>query len=93
LVNCLINSNLYRGIYINYEKFIDDINNENNECIFNLYFYGILALILITIKYLFSFIYSQKMEEKKHIYELKIPIPDNILNNPLIKYFLGNIII
>jgi hypothetical protein len=90
---CLINTNLYKGIYINYDNFIDDINTENKESIFGIYFYGILALILITIKYLLSFIYSQKVEEKKHIVQLQIPLPDNLINNPLIKYFLGNIII
>jgi len=90
---CLINSNLYRGIYINYDNFIDNISIENKESTFDIFFYGIVALILITIKYLFSFINNQKIEEKKHIIQLQIPLPDNLINNPLIKYFLGNIII
>jgi len=90
---CLINSNIYRNIYINYDNLLDDIKTDNKESVFDIYFFGIIILILITIKYLFSIIYGQKREEKKNIFQLQIPIPENIINNPLIKYFLGNIII
>jgi len=90
---CLINSNIYRNIYTNYDNLLDDIKTDNKESVLDIYFFGIIAVIIITIKYLFSIIYSQKIEEKKNVFQLQIPIPDNIINNPLIKYFLGNIII
>jgi hypothetical protein len=91
---CLINCNLYKNININYIDFLEKNNNNiPNNSIFDIYFYALIAFLLIMIKYLFSFEFNQKKEEKKHIFELQIPIPDNILNNPLIKYFLGNIII
>jgi hypothetical protein len=42
------------------------------------------------LKYILYFFQFRKKEEKKHIFELKIPIPDNFINNSLIKLFLGD---
>ena len=51
----------------------------------------IITLLYIIFKYIITFIfYEKKKEEKKNIFELKIPIGDNLINNSLIKFFLGN---
>lgn len=59
-----------------------------------------IALMISIIYIIFKYIYIifnrinrinriNKIEEKKN-FELKIPIPEDIMNNPLIKYFLEN---
>jgi hypothetical protein len=50
----------------------------------------IITIVFILFKYFLSFIFFDKKEEKKHIFELKLPIPTNLINNSLIKYFLGD---
>jgi hypothetical protein len=50
----------------------------------------IITIVFILFKYFLSFIFFDKKEEKKHIFELKLPIPANLINNSLIKYFLGD---
>lgn len=90
---CLINTNLYKGISMNYIDYLDKKPISENDSIFDIYFYLLIACIFIIIKFIFSLDIYSKKEEKKNIFELQIPIPENIINNPLIKYFLGNIII
>jgi hypothetical protein len=118
---CLINTNIYKNIYIDYKDFLmnkidnntenrtdNSTNNSTNnstdnstdnktdnkkETVWDLSFFIIFALLFLILKCISSFIFMEKKEEKKHIFEIKLPIPDNLLNNPLIKYFLGNNII
>ena len=51
-----------------------------------------ISIIYIVLKYIYILFFNKinlinKIEEKKK-YELKIPIPEDIMNNPLVKYFL-----
>ena len=48
-----------------------------------------LTIFYIILKYILYFIPFKKREEKRHIYEIKIPIPDNFINNNLLKFFIG----
>jgi len=49
--------------------------------------FGIIVTILFKI---FSYINTEKLYEKKNIFEFKIPVPDNLINNSLMKLFLGD---
>lgn len=51
-----------------------------------------ISIIYIILKYIYILFFNKiniinKIEERKK-YELKIPIPEDIMNNPLVKYFL-----
>jgi hypothetical protein len=48
-----------------------------------------LTIFYIILRYILFFIPFKKNEEKKNIYEIKIPIPDNFINNNLLKFFIG----
>jgi hypothetical protein len=53
-----------------------------------------ISIIYIFLKYIYILFFNKinlidKIEEKKK-YELKIPIPEDIMSNPLVKYFLEN---
>jgi len=53
--------------------------------------FGIIVTILyIIFNYIIKVFTYEKIEEKKNIFEIKIPIPDNLINNSLIKLFLGD---
>jgi len=53
--------------------------------------FGIIVTILyIIFNYIIKLFKYEKIEEKKNIFEIKIPIPDNLINNSLIKLFLGD---
>jgi hypothetical protein len=71
----------------------NDLNIQFSYLINNNLFFIIIGIFLtifyITIKYILYFFQFKKRDEKKHIYEIKIPIPDNFINNSLIKLFLG----
>jgi hypothetical protein len=77
----------------------DNINNEYTlenilKYILNLVkdpnYYVLIFGIIVTILFkIFNYINIEKPYEKKNIFEFKIPIPDNLINNSLIKLFLG----
>jgi hypothetical protein len=57
-------------------------------------FCGISFTLIITILYvIFNYIISlfkfEKKIEEKNVFEIKIPIPANLINNPLVKFFLN----
>lgn len=97
-IYCIINEDIYYNVHYNY---VNIINNTKSllpfnlselfkylsECNFFTLSGGIfLTVIFIIFKYILNF-FSQKREEKKNIYELKIPLPDNLISNTLIKLF------
>jgi hypothetical protein len=77
-INCL--QNLF--------NYIITLLGDSNFCSIT---FGIIATIIyIFLNYITSLFKFEKKEEKRHIFELKIPIPDNLINNSLIKLFLGD---
>ena len=90
---CLISNNVYKNIYTNYIPFLEDRELTKKDSFWDIYFFAIFAIILLIIKCFSNLLLNKKIEEKKQLLELQIPIPEDILKNPLIKYFLGNIII
>jgi len=99
----LINNKIYYGLTEDYIKILNKIEDNHYyfyilNKIIDLYdfFYTnigfLVLLIIISIKYIITTIYTffnnKENNEKRYIFELKIPIPDNLMNNPLIKYFL-----
>jgi hypothetical protein len=99
-IYCIINEDIYYNVHYNY---VNIINNTKSllpfnlselfkylsECNFFTLSGGIfLTVIFIIFKYILNF-FSQKREEKKNIYELKIPLPDNLISNTLMKLFMG----
>lgn len=96
----IINDDIYHNIRDNYINILNykksyhtDLSIKFNYLLNNNLFYVIIGIFLtifyITIKYILYFFQFRKREEKKHIFEIKIPIPDNCINNSLIKLFLG----
>ena len=99
----LIKEDILYNEHYNYENFLNEnkieniSNNKNYYTIFD-YFYSnnycglsmglMMTIIYIILKYIIALFYNKKKEEKRHIFELKIPIPDNLINNSLIKLFL-----
>jgi hypothetical protein len=92
---CLIKTNTYKNIYISYDKFLENKEEDSKiNSFWDIYFYAIFAIIIIFVKFFtYLMFYRKKEEEKNKIFELQIPIPQDILNNPLIKYFIGNNVI
>lgn len=97
---CLIKEDLLYERSNDYTNFLNNnIKNEKTCCFGDIYYYFlhdnlyslnlgvIITLIYIILKYLLSFQKPANIEKKV---ELKIPIPENILNNPLIKHFLSD---
>lgn len=69
-------------------SYIVSILTDTNFCSVT---FGIIVTILyIIINFIIKIFTYEKIEEKKHIFEIKIPIPDNLINNSLIKLFLGD---
>ena len=105
-IYCLINNKIYYNLKEDYIKILNKIEENPYyfyvlNKIIDLYDFlytnigfGILFFIIIIkyiITYIFSFFKKEEKNEQRHIFELKIPIPDNLINNPLIKYFLEKI--
>jgi hypothetical protein len=65
-----------------------NILNDKNFCSLTI---GIIATIIyIIFNFIIKIFTLEKKNEKRHIFEIKIPIPDNLINNSLIKFFLDN---
>ena len=104
-IYCLINSQIYYGLTEDYIKILNKIEEnpyyynilDKIKYIYDIFYTNIGFVILfciIIIKYIITNIYiflkKEEKIEQRHIFEIKIPIPDNLINNPLIKYFLEN---
>lgn len=62
-----------------------DINNCFNTTLI------IIIFIYAFIKYISSYVFFEKeYEQKKKVFELKIPVPENIASHPLLKTLLGD---
>lgn len=73
------------GVWNSFSSFFD-VNNCFNTAII------IVVIIYAVIKYIGSYLFFEKVhEQKKQIFELKIPIPENIANHPLLKTVLGGL--
>jgi len=73
------------GIWNSISPFFD-VNNCFNTTII------IVILIYAVIKYIGSYLFFEKeYEQKKKIFELKIPIPENIASHPLLKTLVGGL--
>lgn len=101
MLYCLINRDLYHNENHNYNNTLnnskdivfsltDMLQNILNTNFFSFSSGIFLTILYVIIKYILSFFSFEKREEKRHIFELKIPIPENLINNPLIKMFLEN---
>ena len=100
-IYCLINNQIYYNLTDDYIKVLNNI--EDNPYYFYIlnkikYIYDVsyknigfvILLLIIIIKYIISFFKNKENNDKRYIFELKIPIPNDLINNPLIKYFLEN---
>lgn len=99
-IYCVLNEDIYYNVHYNYINIINDTKRllpfnlselfkYLSECNFFTVSGGIfLTIMFIIFKYMLNF-FSQKKEEKKNIYELKIPLPDNLISNTLMKLFMG----
>lgn len=101
LLYCLINRDVYHNEHYNYNNTLnnskeivysltDMLQNILNTNFFSFSSGLFLTILYIIIKYILSFFSFKKREEKRHIFELKIPLPENLINNPLVKMLLGN---
>jgi hypothetical protein len=102
-IYCIINEDIYHNVHYNYINILnknknynyicDDFTSQFNILINNNLFFMIVGTMLtifyIILRYILFFIPFKKNEEKKNIYEIKIPIPDNFINNNLLKFFIG----
>jgi hypothetical protein len=61
-----------------------------NEKFCSLSFGLMLTIIYAITKFLYNLLFLCKKEEEKKIFEFKIPIPNNILDNPFIKQLLND---
>lgn len=98
----LIKEDIHYNENYNYESFLNEnkIEPKKNHCLIFDYILSnnycslsiglMMTIIYIIMKYILS-LFCEKKEEKKHIFELKIPIPDNLINNSLIKLFLDKL--
>jgi hypothetical protein len=102
-IYCIINEDIYHNVHYNYINILnknknynyicDDFTSQFNILINNNLFFMIVGTMLtifyIILRYILFFIPFKKNEEKKNIYEIKIPLPDNFINNNLLKFFIG----
>ena len=97
----LINDDIYHNVHDNYINILNNNSSSHNDLNIqfsyllnnNLFFIIIgifFTIFYIILKYILYFFQFRRKEEKKHIFEVKIPIPDNFINNSLIKLFLGD---
>jgi hypothetical protein len=88
ILNKLNNVNTNDNINTEYtlENILKYILNLVKDPNYYVLIFGIIVTILFKI---FNYINIEKPYEKKNIFEFKIPIPDNLINNSLIKLFLG----
>ena len=95
----MIKEDTYNDLNYDYAYFLNDSDKNNIIC--DLYYYlfnekfcslsfGLMvAIIYIIIKFLYNLINIPIKENDRNIHEFKIPIPENILNNPFIKQLLS----
>jgi hypothetical protein len=100
-IYCIINEDIYYNVHYNYVNILNKNYNYSynnlttqfttliNSNLFFMIIGTMLTIFYIILKYILYFIPFKKREEKRHIYEIKIPIPDNFINNNLLKFFIG----
>ena len=100
-IYCIINEDIYHNVHYNYVNILNknysysynDLTSQFNILLNNNLFFLIIGTILtifyIILKYILFFLPLKKREEKTHIYEIKIPLPDNFITNNLLKFFVG----
>ena len=89
----LIKKNIYFKKTENYSNIYLDEKYEKNDNFYNNFFYLTIGLIFLfiysIIQYINSLInYKDNKYENRKIFELNIPVPENILNNDFLKNFL-----
>jgi hypothetical protein len=101
-IYCIINEDIYYNVHYNYVNILNKNYNYSynnlttqfttliNSNLFFMIIGTMLTIFYIILKYILYFVPFKKREEKRHIYEIKIPIPDNFLNNTLLKFFMGD---
>ena len=102
----LINSDLYNNQNYNYEYYLEheesleknekiekeDICQIYNNCSLYTLFIGLFLVMYLIFSNLSSFCFSsRKVEIARHDNELKLPLPDDLMGNPLIKLLLQKI--
>ena len=100
----MIKEDIYYEYNYDYIHLLNDENKKNNfilSFVYDTYYFlfgekfcslsfGLMVTIFyLFIKYLYNLIFLCKKEEEKKLFEFKLPIPDNILNNPFIKQLLN----